>query len=104
MKGWDRKISRVAKIKDMIMNENPEAIFLDGFEEALIGCICNASHSAVAAYDTTKILNILMEQHHMPPPEAVVYFDKKIHSRSIGPHAPLFLSQPAKVPWKTPWE
>ena len=80
----------IEEIKHYITQHNDEALFADGFEDALIGVgvIFNRS---LATYDMRKCIDILMKRDDMTEEEAVEYFDFNIIGAWVGETTPLFI-------------
>ncbi len=89
----------------MIQESNPEALFMDGFDEAIIGIAERPNFGPVIAYDETKIIEKLFSQ--MEPDEddlkdgrsiedikmemAIEYFDFNIKCAWYGEGTPLII-------------
>ena len=76
--------------KEYIAQHNDEALFADGFEDALIGVgvIFNRS---LATYDMRKCIDILMKRDGMTEEEAVEYFDFNVTGSYVGENTPVFV-------------
>ena len=79
-------------IKSIIEEENSNAIMLKGFEEALIGTgkICNKK--PIAAYDTNKIIEILMNKNNIGDLEAYEVFQSTIKDAFPDINDPVFIN------------
>lgn len=53
--------------EELLADSNPEALFLDGFDDAIIGIAERPNLGPIVAYDEEKIIDILTEQ--MEPDE-----------------------------------
>ena len=80
----------IEEIKHYITQHNDEALFADGFEDALIGVgvIFNRS---LATYDMRKCIDILMKRDGMTEEEAVEYFDFNVTGSYVGENTPVFV-------------
>ena len=76
--------------KGYIAQYNDEALFADGFEDALIGVgvIFNRS---LATYDMRKCLDILVNRDGMTEEEAVEYFEFNVTGSYVGENTPIFV-------------
>jgi len=76
--------------KEYIAQHNDEALFADGFEDALIGVgvIFNRS---LATYDMRKCIDILMKRDDMTEEEAVEYFEFNVTGSYVGENTPVFV-------------
>ena len=80
----------IEEIKHYITQHNDEAVFADGFEDALIGVgvIFNRS---LATYDMRKCIDILMKRDDMTEEEAVEYFEFNVTGSYVGENTPVFV-------------
>tara|TARA_R100001594_G_C3988094_1_gene251748 strand:- start:52 stop:309 length:258 start_codon:yes stop_codon:yes gene_type:complete len=80
----------IEEIKHYITQHNDEALFADGFEDALIGVgvIFNRS---LATYDMRKCIDILMKRDGMTEEEAVEYFEFNVTGAYVGENTPVFV-------------
>lgn len=81
-----------ASIKEELKELNPEALLIDGFDEALIGISRRCSQPALAVYDTQKIAEILQGEG-MTHAEAHEYIDFNIAGAWMGEHTPILLDR-----------
>jgi len=77
-------------IKEEISEINEDALFADGFEEALIGVCYRFGTNPLATYNKEKIFEILMRDG-MNYDEAVEYFEYNIIGSWVGENTPVFL-------------
>jgi hypothetical protein len=70
--------------------ENPDAVLIDEFEEALIGVRCGGASPSAAAYDYCRCIDILCQR--MEYWEAVVHLYKALVSADRTQSSPLFLT------------
>jgi hypothetical protein len=55
---------------------NPDALFVDGFDSALIGCSYRGpAGMTVAVYDRDKCIDLIIEQDNLPYTDAVEHFE-----------------------------
>lgn len=76
------------QILDYLAEVNPEAVILDGFNEALISVGYSYNRLPVAIYDTNKIIEILTLD--MTELEAIEYFYHNISCAYFSEHNPIF--------------
>jgi hypothetical protein len=77
-------------IKERIAEINPEALFADGYEDALIGYVDRACQSTVALYDYEKCIGVLMTRDGMTRDEAVEFYEFNTACAYVGEHTPAF--------------
>lgn len=83
----------------------PEALFCDGFDDAIIGIAERINLGPVIAYDSDKIIDILMNQMEVDETEllgdqaiedvqyemAMEYFEYNIKGAYVGEFTPIFI-------------
>jgi hypothetical protein len=79
-------------LRKFVAVENEEMLFADGFDEAIIGYIERAGSPTLALYDTTKCVQILMDDHGMTDEEAEEYFYYNVVGAYMGENTPAFVS------------
>ena len=75
-------------IKEELSCINEQALFADGFDDALIGI---DMVDFVAVYDTFKCIEILVETSSMTFKEAEEYFELNTLNAYVGEHTPRFV-------------
>ena len=66
----------------------PEALFADGFDEAIIGYDASG---ACAVYDYKRCVDILMKRDNMDLHEAHEYMEFNVISAYVGDYTPIFV-------------
>ena len=80
-------------IMKTICHLNPDALFVDGFDSALIGCsYCGPAGRTVAVYDRDKCIDLIIEQDNLPYTDAVEHFEFNIEGAHVGKSSPLFVT------------
>lgn len=77
-------------MKEDLAEFNEDMLFVDGFDEALIGVVGRCGMNTVALYDTDKCIQILMERDGMTCEEAVEYFEFNVSGSYVGDNTPCF--------------
>jgi hypothetical protein len=94
-------------IRDEIAEINPEALLLDGFDEAIIGMAERINLGPIIAYDVEKIIEILandmeVEEDDLVDDQSIEelkismaydYFDFNIQGAWMGENTPIFISK-----------
>jgi hypothetical protein len=75
------------EIIEEIILDNPEAIVLDGYDDAIIGIGSVYGSNMVLVYDIQKIISILMED--MSYDEALEFYDYNIACLYAGENTPI---------------
>lgn len=81
----------INEIKDRIAEYNEEALLIDGYDEAIIGIASRCGSNAVVAYDSDKIIQILIERDGMDEEEAVEFFEFNIAGAYVGENTPMLI-------------
>lgn len=80
-------------LREEIAEINPEALLLDGFDEAIIGMAERINLGPVVAYDVEKILEIMIERDEMTYEEAMEFFDFNIQGAWMGDFTPIYITK-----------
>ncbi len=90
MKKWE-------EIKERLAEENPDALYADGFNDALIGyagiyvALANGCEKRyLAVYDVDQCIEVLMKQN-MTHEEAEEYFSFNVEGSYMGSNTPIFM-------------
>ncbi len=87
----------IQEIKDWVAEYNPDALFADGYEEAIIGIGGQHGSNTVVIYDRDKCIEILANQNAQeedcedPYLEAVDYFGYNTECAYVGENTPIFM-------------
>ena len=79
-------------IRQIVKEMNPKAIFIKGFDEALIGTGKSIGGETVAIYDADDCLKILINKHEMDEVEAWEHFNSTVVDGTPGSSKPIFIS------------
>ena len=78
-------------IKERLAEYNPDMLFAEGFDKALIG-VCRSSKGAfVAAYDFGMCVQMLVEDEGMCLEEAIGWMEYNVIGSHMGDHTPVFI-------------
>ncbi len=80
---------RYKTILDILKKHNPEAVLVDGFDEAVVGYSQMPPFCAV--YDVEKCIAILVE-NGMTLEDSIEYFDYNVLGSYLGDNGPIFVS------------
>lgn len=78
---------KIQELKEVIADLNPEALFADGFDRAIMGYDC---HGRVI-YSIDTIIETLVERDGMDWEEASEYFSFNIEGSWLGESTPIFM-------------
>ena len=71
--------------EDILVNSNPEALFLDGFDDAIIGV---EENTGKLIYSMSKCLDILRQD--MTEEDALEHFYYNVHGSYVGDQTPIW--------------
>ena len=72
---------------DIISDINPDALFADGFDEAIIGYDANCT----VVYDYDECMKILMKRDDMTKQDAHEYMEFNVVNAYVGDFTPIFI-------------
>lgn len=76
-------------LRDKLSELNPDALIVEGYDEALIGIGCRYTEAACAVYSEEKIIEILEQE--MSYDDAVEFYEFNIACAYVGPHTPIIV-------------
>ena len=82
---------RHKEIIERVSRLNPDALFADGFDQAIVGYTQNGKSPIVAVYDVEKCI-IVLTNSGMPLQDAVEYFEYNVLGSYFGENDPIFIS------------
>ena len=82
-------MNRWEAIKQELVESNPDALYADGYDEALAGIGRRCGQPDLAVYDANKIIDILARD--MSEEEAVEFYEFNVVGAWVGPNTPVFL-------------
>ena len=82
----DRK-DRIEQLKETIADHNPEALFADGHDHAIMGYATDGR----VIYSVNMIIEGLIEDSEMTYEDAVEFFDFNIAGAYVGEYTPIFM-------------
>jgi len=75
--------------KNYISERNPDALFAEGLDEAIVGAVERFGMAPVVLYDRKKCIEILISQG-MSEEEALEFYDYNIIGSWVGDETPCF--------------
>ena len=81
-------------LREDITEENPDALFADGLDDALIGMARRCGQPTLAVYDYEKAVGIFMARDGMTYEDAVEWMEFNVVGMWAGPHTPLWFRGP----------
>jgi len=82
--------------KEDIIELNPNMMFMDGFDDAIVGVCYQYGRPPVVAYSLRKVITKLMEDG-MTEEEALEYWEFNQLGAYMGENTPVFIEQEDEV-------
>mgnify|MGYP001502522225 CR=1 FL=1 len=80
------------KITEQALEElNPDALFMDGLDYAIMGIGCQYSKNPVVVYDEGRIIFTLISEMEMEFEEAWEYYSFNIQGAWVGENTPIII-------------
>ena len=83
--------SRAETLRAQMADENPDALFADGFEDAIVGPLRRCGQPTLVAYSYAKAVAVLMRRDGMEYEEAVEWMEFNVLGAWMGPHTPAWI-------------
>ena len=83
-------MNRRKTIEEYLLNES-EALFADGFDDAILGVSVGISARNVVVYDYDRCVEILMQKDKMSYEDAIDYIEYNTISAYVGEFTPIFV-------------
>ena len=92
LKNLNLRLSKKAikEIKRQIAEENPDALFCDGLDQALVGVGRQFPNHTVAVYDKSLCIKTLMKQNDWEFEEAIEWLEFNTFQAGMGEDTPIF--------------
>lgn len=79
---------------ELLNEENPDAIFFNGLDEAIIGVGAVQHGDAIVVYSEDEIIRILMQRDDMEEEDAWDYYSYNIRGAYLGENTPIIVRTP----------
>lgn len=79
------------RIEERLKEENPKALFADGFDDCIIGICRRHGQEALVAYDRESCIKTLMDRDGMEREEADEFFEFNVAGSWVGEGTPVFV-------------
>lgn len=80
-------------VKEELAESNPEALFADGFDDALVGIARRCGQPDLAIYDYELGVKVLMDRDGMSEEEAIEYMEFNVVGAWVGPNTPIWMAK-----------
>jgi len=81
------RAKRIEELKETIAEHNPEAMFADGHDHAIMGYTTDGR----VVYSADEIIGGLMDRDGMTNEEAVDFFSFNIECAYVGEYTPIYM-------------
>ena len=81
------RTKRLEELKETIAEHNPEALFADGHDHAIMGY----SSDGRVIYSVDQIVGGLVERDGMTPDESIEFFNFNIECAYVGEYTPIYM-------------
>lgn len=82
----------LSELLDELLDDNPDALYLPGFETAFIGISRRCGQPALATYDRALCIQVLIGEG-MSGEDAEDYFEYNVQGSWVGEHTPVILDK-----------
>lgn len=79
--------------REQLAENDPELLFADGFDNAILGIVHRCGMEPVVCYDQDFIIKLLISRDGLSEEDAIEHFDFNIAGAYVGPRTPMFLSR-----------
>jgi len=79
------------EVIEILSEMNPDALYADGWEDALVSICERFGQPPLAAYSYDKIIEIMMTRDGMSHEEAAEFFDFNVIGAWMGENTPVFI-------------
>ena len=79
-------------MRERIAELNEDALFADGFDDALMGVVYRAAQPPVACYFYAECIKVLMKDG-LSHEDAVDYFEYNVVGAYVGENTPVFMEE-----------
>jgi hypothetical protein len=80
-------------VEAVLEDENPNAFFADGFDDAIIGIVRRCGQPSIVGYDCDACVQILMDRDGMTHDEAVEFFEFNVLGAWAGDGTPAWIKR-----------
>lgn len=79
------------RINEILLQQDENALLMDGFDEALLGFSQRINEPLLAVYSYSKMMDLLMERDGMTDEEAMEYIDYNCVGSWVGEQTPIIV-------------
>jgi hypothetical protein len=83
-----------AAVRELLSEENPDALFADGLDEALVGVARRCGQPTLAVYDYEKCVEVFMSREGMSYEDAIEWMGFNVVGAWLGEGTPIWLCRP----------
>lgn len=86
-------MTKAEQVRETLTEENPNALFADGLDEALVGVARRCGQPTLAVYDYEKVVEVFVGQG-MTYEDAVEWVEFNVVGAWLGENTPVWLCRP----------
>ena len=83
-----------AAVRELLSEENPDALFADGLDEALVGVARRCGQPTLAVYDYEKCVEVFMSREGISHEDAIEWMEFNVVGAWLGEGTPIWLCRP----------
>ena len=83
-----------AAVRELLSEENPDALFADGLDDALVGVARRCGQPTLAVYDYEKCVEVFMSREGMSYEDAIEWMEFNVVGAWLGEGTPIWLCRP----------
>jgi hypothetical protein len=87
------EMSKRELLEEELVELNPEALFADGFDDAIIGYSRRINLDYVVCYSYDTCIEILMGRDEMTEEDAIEYMEYNVVGAYVGDNTPIFVQK-----------
>jgi len=84
---------RAEAIREQLSEENPDAMFADDLDDALVGIARRPGQPALAAYDYTRVVRVFEERDGLSREDAIEWVEFNVVSAWLGENTPVWITR-----------
>jgi len=83
-----------AAVRELLSEENPDALFADGLDDALVGVARRCGQPTLAVYDYEKCVEVFMSREGISHEDAIEWMEFNVVGAWLGEGTPIWLCRP----------
>jgi hypothetical protein len=84
-------LGKRAVLEEVLGDENPDALFAEGFDDAIVGVVRRCGQPTIVGYDVDSCVSTLMDRDGMSHDEAIEYLEFNTVGAWCGENTPAWI-------------